>query len=239
METKMNKNINNIGKAGRIITTIIAVFMILGAIASAVGLGVVSTMPKDALAVEVTGTADVTAKGKMLESIVDAIVDSSNGGEGQIKIGDSNVAIGDVEDSVPEGVAAQKTEKGVILSVNNKRLNLNVQAVILAFILTLVNTIYATVVLFFVRALMKSIEKCETPFCDRVIKNMKRFGFSLIPFAILSGTSENAWQSLLSLGVNVHLGIDFTVVFGILIVFMLVMIFSYGAELQKQSDETL
>ena len=95
------------------------------------------------------------------------------------------------------------------------------------------------VVLFTIRALMKAIEKSDTPFCDNVIKKMNLFGYSLIPLAFLSGTSENAWDSLLTLGANVNPGIDLKVVFGILVVFMLVMIFSYGAALQKESDETL
>lgn len=235
----MNKKINTIAKIGRIITTIVAVFTILAAACTVAGIGVTASLPKDALSVEITGSADVTAKGKVLESISDAIIDSSKGGEGKVMVGDSNVAVGDVEGALPEGVAAVKTDKGLNLSVNSKRLNININAIIATLTLSLVNTICVIVILFMVRKLMKSLEKCETPFNTDVIKNMKHFAYSLIPFAILNGTSENAWESITSLGVHVHLGIDFTVVFGILIVFMLIMIFSYGAELQKQSDETL
>ncbi|MBR3149430.1 MAG: hypothetical protein IKF64_04595 [Eubacterium sp.] len=239
METKIDKKVNVIGKVGRILSTILLVFMILGALATVAGIGVASTLPKDALSVEVTGIADVTAKGEILGGIADAIIDSSKGGKGQIKLPDSNVAVGDVKDSIPEGVAAEQTDKGFALSVNSQRLDLNVNAVIFALVLTLINTVFTIIMLFMIRTLMKSIEKCETPFCDKVIKNMKYFGFSLIPIALLNGTSENAWESLFTFGADVHLGIDVTVVFGIIIVFMLTMIFSYGAQLQKQSDETL
>ena len=236
METKMNNKINTIAKIGRIIATIVAVFMILGAAAAAAGIGVVASMPKDALSVDITGTADVTAKGKVFESVADAIIDSAKGGEGKIMLGDSNVAIGDVEDSIPEDITAEKTDKGFTLSVNSRRLALSVKAVLYALVITLCNTVCIIVVLFMIRALMKAIENCETPFCDDVITKMKRFGHSLIPLAVFSGTSENAWNFV---SAEVHTGIDLKVVFGILVVFMLVMIFSYGAELQKQSDETL
>ena len=236
MENGMNKKINTIAKVGRILATIAAVFMILGSVASAAGIGVVSSMPKDAISVEITGTADVTAKGNMLESITNAVIDSANGGKGKVMLGDSNVAIGDVEDSIPEGVTAQKTDKGIALSVENKRLDVSTQAITVSLVLTFLNTICLVVVLFMIRALMKSIEKCETPFCNDVIRKMKNFGYSLIPLAVLSGTSENTWNIL---DVGVHAGIDLKVVFVILVVFMLVMVFSYGAELQKQSDETL
>lgn len=235
----MDKKINIIGKIGRIVTTILIVVMILGAVATAAGIGVTASLPEDALGVTVSGTADITAKGKVLESITNAISDAAKGGKGVIKLGDSNLAIGDVEDSVPEGVTVAPTDKGITMSMENQRMDLNVKSVMIALIFTLLNTICTIVVLFMVRALMKSIEKCETPFCDPVIRNMRRFGFSLIPFAVFSGTSENTWQSLFTVGVETHSGINLTVVFGILIVFMLVMIFSYGAELQKQSDETL
>ena len=235
----MDKKINIIGKVGRILVTICAVFMILGAAATAAGIGVVASMPKDALAVEITGSADVTAKGSVLESVTDAIIDSAKGGKGTVTIGGSNIAVGDVENSVPEGVTAEKTDKGLTLSVDSKRLNININAVILTLALTLANTVCIIVVLFMLRKLMKSLEKCDTPFCDGVIKNMKHFAYSLIPLAVFNGTSQNAWDSITSLGVDVHFGIDLTVVFGILIVFMLIMIFTYGAELQKESDETL
>ena len=161
MENGMNKKINTIAKVGRILATIAAVFMILGCIASAAGIGVVSSMPKDAISVEITGTADVTAKGNMLESITNAVIDSANGGKGKVMLGDSNVAIGDVEDSIPEGVTAQKTDKGFTLSVENKRLNISTQAITTVLIFSFLNTVCLTVVLFMIRALMKSIEKCE------------------------------------------------------------------------------
>ena len=235
----MNKKVNTIAKIGRIITTIVAVFMILAAIATAVGIGITASMPKEALQVEISGTADVTAKGEVLESIANAIIDSSEGGKGEIKLGDSDVAIGDVEDSVPDDVTAKKTDKGITLSADGYKMNLTVKSVLVALIFTFINTVCAVVVLFMIRALFKSIEKSETPFSDDVIKRMKNFGFSLIPLAIINGTSENAWDSLTTMGANIHFGVDFKIVFGILIVFMLAMIFSYGAQLQKQSDETL
>ena len=236
METKMDKRINGIAKAGRIISTIIAVFMIIGAVVTAIGIGITSTVPKDSLSVEITGTADVTAKGKVLESIAGAVLDSSEGGDGKIFIGDTNFAVADVEDTVPENVSVSKTDKGISLSVEKQKLDITVGKILQALVLTLVNAICIIIVLFMIRALMKSIENCETPFCDEVIKKMKNFGFSLIPLAVFGGTLDGAWNSMLS---DVSVRIDFKVVFCILVVFMLVMIFSYGAQLQKESDETL
>lgn len=240
METKMDRKINVIARIGRILTTILAVFMILAAVATAIGVGVVASMPKDSLSVSVTGTADITAKGEILESVVNAVVDATEGGDGKIYLGESDgktaVAVGDMKGAVPEGVTAEKTEKGISLDVSSYQLDITVSSVLRALIFWLLDMVCAIVVLFMIRALMKAIEQSETPFCEPVIKKMKAFGFSLIPFAVFSGTTDGAWSTLLSGSGG---GINLTVVFGVLVVFMLVMIFSYGAELQKQSDETL
>lgn len=236
----MDKRINTMGKVGRIISTIIAVFMILAAILTAVGVGVFAVMPKDSLEIVVSGNADVTAKGEFLESIANAVLDSSEGGKGEVFIGGSDsVAIGNIENDIPEDVNVQKKENGIILSVNNAKLNTGVGRVLYVLCVILVDLICGIIVMFMIRTLMKSIELCETPFCDNVIKNMKNFGFSLIPFAFLRLFSENLPSALYSDKIDFSLGVDLTVVIGILVVFMLVMIFTYGAKLQKESNETL
>ena len=98
---------------------------------------------------------------------------------------------------------------------------------------------FIVVTLFMLRSLFKAFEKCETPFCTEVISKIKNFGYSLIPFIVLKSAVDTAWGSILSTGFEGSVNIDFTMVIAILIVFMLAMIFGYGAELQQQSDETL
>ncbi len=80
------------------------------------------------------------------------------------------------------------------------------------------------VALLFGGKLAKTLEKCETPFSDDVIHKLVNFGKALIPLgvlALLTGTT----------------GIP--IAFGILIIFLFVSLFKYGAELQKEADETV
>ncbi|MDE6087635.1 MAG: hypothetical protein K2G25_04550, partial [Oscillospiraceae bacterium] len=65
---------------------------------------------------------------------------------------------------------------------------------------------------------------CETPFEENVLKTMKNFGFALIPTGLVC----------LSDG-----GISLTAIVLIIAIIIFTYIFKYGAELQKESDETV
>ncbi|MBP7186708.1 MAG: DUF2975 domain-containing protein [Ruminococcus sp.] len=78
----------------------------------------------------------------------------------------------------------------------------------------------------FAKKLFVSLEKCDTPFSEEVVNNLSRFVYSLVPWGIF-GFSANG----LSGGVGL--------VMVIVVVAILTSVFKYGAELQRESDETL
>lgn len=78
----------------------------------------------------------------------------------------------------------------------------------------------------FAKKLFISLEKCDTPFSEEVVNNLSRFVYSLVPWGIF-GFSANG----LSGGVGL--------VMVIVVVAILTSVFRYGAELQRESDETL
>ena len=85
----------------------------------------------------------------------------------------------------------------------------------------------------FGKRLADALAKCDSPFEENVLKKMKAFGFSLIPFAVVS---------LIIKGVGL-----LTALFTLIIILFIIQmrfqfypgIFNYGAELQKESDETV
>lgn len=83
------------------------------------------------------------------------------------------------------------------------------------------------VVVIFGGKLAKALEVCNSPFEEDVLKSMKKFAFSLIPV----GVFEIIWN-----GVS---GVSLTEAFIVIVIIMFVFIFNYGAELQKESDETV
>ncbi len=80
------------------------------------------------------------------------------------------------------------------------------------------------VALIFGSKLAKALEKCDTPFADDVIKKLVNFGKALIPLGVLSLLSGTT---------------GIAIAFAVLILFLFVNLFKYGAELQKEADETV
>ncbi len=103
-------------------------------------------------------------------------------------------------------------------------------------LLTLVMTF---ITLCFIHRLCKAFRDCHSPFEDNVIKKMQHFGYSLIPWAVISTITNSVSDSLLNNKLSLQLTVDLSVVLIVLIVLVLVHIFKYGAVLQQESDETL
>lgn len=81
------------------------------------------------------------------------------------------------------------------------------------------------VISMFAAKFCKALETCQSPFEENVITAIKKLGFSFIPFGVISIVLNGI--SILSTAMIV------------LVVLMFVYVFSYGAELQRESDETV
>ncbi|MDE6664958.1 MAG: hypothetical protein K2K14_02040, partial [Ruminococcus sp.] len=81
------------------------------------------------------------------------------------------------------------------------------------------------VVFVFAVSLSKALETCESPFEENVLTAMKKLGYSFIPFGII------------------HIGLTgisaVTIILMIMLVIAMINIFSYGAKLQQESDDTV
>ncbi|MDE6797242.1 MAG: hypothetical protein K2J36_04440 [Ruminococcus sp.] len=81
------------------------------------------------------------------------------------------------------------------------------------------------VIFMFVVKLCKALEVCHSPFEADVITAMKKLGYSFIPFGVIS---------ILNNGISAP-----SVIMTVLVVMLFVNIFKYGAELQRESDDTV
>ena len=87
--------------------------------------------------------------------------------------------------------------------------------------------------------LCKAFRDCQSPFEENVIKKMKHFAYSLIPWIAASTIIQAVGTKLMTGGQGVSITIDIGMILVVLVVFLLVYIFRYGAVLQQESDETL
>lgn len=230
MKNENIKKINTLGKVSRIILVIMRIASIIGIVACLVSSVVMLALPKDdSFTATGTASAQITVDDSTKFFIKSDIVNI-----GGIKIGSINEleecdkAINifgtDINLKIDETESNGKKIYDITADLDAQ----NAKSLIMTICLTcIVAAVFCTIILIaviFAGKLAKSLETCNSPFEDNVIKSMRNFAFSLIPLAII----------YLSEG-----GINATAIVLIIAVIIFSYIFKYGAELQKESDETL
>ena len=216
LKDKNIRKINGLGKASRILLSI-AFVIITVSIVVCIVLGIYfMTLPDDAVNVN----ADLGGK----------ITVSSEVPENLIKVEEEDVDIGKGENHLVYKVTETKAEDGS--RVYDISLGLDKMAgmgfkFLCAGLMALaaVSMAFIAVIVIFGKRFAKALEKCDSPFEENVIKKMKAFGISMIPWAVFK----------LIIGT---IGGITTAIF-VLVVLLFIAVFNYGAKLQKESDETL
>ena len=88
------------------------------------------------------------------------------------------------------------------------------------------------------KALMKSLKNCETPFSEDIIKNMTRFANSLF-FVVLFNMTTNGYWASIKAGTLFRPTVNLESILFVSVIYILIVVFKYGAKLQQESDETL
>ncbi|MBR6386048.1 MAG: hypothetical protein IKS03_08040 [Ruminococcus sp.] len=223
MENKNIKTINGLGKACRIISRIAMVFCIIGAVCLLGTLVFVRMIPTDRI--RITGNAD--AKIEMDFSgmpINEGNAEDIMNAEGVIE--NDKIKIDDFISLDYEIVEIDENKAEINLKGDFSQLSKDeiIKEITFETVSAMLEVICMAIVFGFAASLAKAIEKCETPFTEEIINKMKKFGYSLIPLAVIGGVANG---SLLSMALLV------------LVIIMVINIFAYGIQLQQQSDETL
>ena len=87
--------------------------------------------------------------------------------------------------------------------------------------------------------LCKAFQACRSPFDEPVIHRMNTFAWTLIVCAVVSCFARASVAAILSGWQRMSFNLNLTSVFTALMVFFLCMVFRYGAQLQREADETL
>lgn len=217
MKNKNIKRINTIGTVSQIILSIITVATILLTVMLVIAGVILRAAPDDYITVQGSSSHTLTVHPKVYKNIYTFKV---NEGEFDLnKIGfDGTFSVEKVSEEDGEAVYSINSSLGETTSgdvTDSVSLILFGGAVIMAAF---------TVAMVFGTRVAKKLRKCESPFEESVIKSMKAFGFSLIPWAVLKfGNNNNS----------------FVIIIAVLIILMMISVFTYGAELQKESDELL
>ena len=217
METSVKRKINIFGKVGKIITTVLIVLLLVAEGALLISGVAIAILPKDTVTVNASGEADVR-------------INANYFGVSGTDIKLARLSEGDMDITTKDGVVEMK--------LGAKDLHFDLWDALKLIGVGMLKIAAVVVALYFFKALMKQFSVCETPFCDDVIKKMRAFAIALIPTMAVSAMSNGLAKGLLADAFSFG-SVDLIPVAFVVVVFVLTMIFKYGAMLQKQYDETV
>lgn len=218
MKEKNIKRINKLGKIAKVLTRIAMVCSIIGGIFMMVAGGFLISLPKDAIRIEGTTNASVYITG--ISEIWDTVMNA----DGTIEIDDA-VEISGESVEVRDYLKLYITDIDVEEDTTCFHLSSNLAEdfnldgakteLILECFGNALSMIALAVGLGFASALSKALETCETPFSEDIVKRMKKFCFSMIPYAVLGGINGVA----------------------VIVLLLMIFVFSYGCSIQAENDD--
>ncbi|MCR5128218.1 MAG: DUF2975 domain-containing protein [Lachnospiraceae bacterium] len=221
--------INQIGKAGSVISTIAQVLLILGLVVSIIGFVIVLGLPKDLFTFTIDPIGTARINGVSLEG---------QGIDTEMQNSFTNL---DVNLNGINYKASNPVVDGNVINMDLNGSSIVFSPVQLIRIVTaaMVIVVFTLVLTAFIKKLCKSISTCSTPFSQDVIKSIEHCTWALIPWLIIGGSAKNVIQSAFTGNLNLGFSVDFTTIMVVLLLVALTYIFKYGAILQTESDETL
>lgn len=253
----MNSNtlakVHKFGKVGKVIITVFLVISILATAALCVTTVFVANLPEDAVTVRVTNNAEFRVNEKNFSLFWDIVSDNFSYSS---DTDPSEILMNEDGEIMPPENKEFETEldllrnnyyKAIIHTDGNTKV-LEAQSspseyrsgeflkLIVSMTLLLASIV---VMLFLLRRMFTVLAVCDSPFCEDFVKKMRAFGYSLLPVALFDTIGETLSESFLSAGRNVDIRIQGGVLIAFAVTMFLVVVFRYGVQLQKESDETL
>lgn len=235
MNNQAVTKINKIGKAGSIVVLILKIFLIIGFVGCLIGLIAITVLPKDFVTVSMNGEAninvDLSSFGEIettdeMESAIRKELEDS----GALSYGGASILLDEVE----------VADSNISFTGSGQIMDFSLKNCSYAIVAAMVTIAMSFVTLLFTGFLVKAFANCKSPFDEDVIRKMKNFAYSLIPWTVISGVGNAIISYIFSNGkMNYNISVNVTYIFIILVILGLTYIFQYGAELQRESDETL
>lgn len=223
MKNSNIKKINTLGKVSRILLIIMRVVLIIGIVGCLIATFAFMAVPKtDVITADGTVSAQITVDCEQIPSIFsDDILD----------LDENDIDFDFAGMGVKWLVEKNKVGNDYIYNINGTLDADNSKGIIWGIVgVTSMAAVMCTAVLvavIFGGKFAKALEVCNSPFEENVLKTMKKFAFSLIPVGVI--------EILINGGEIISL----TTAFIVIVIIMFAFIFNYGAELQKESDETV
>ena len=253
MNSSTLAKVHKFGKVGKVIITIFLVISILATVALCAATVFVAKLPEDAVTVKVTNNAEFRVNEKNFPLFWDIVSDnfsySSDTDPGEILMNENGeIMPPENQEFEAELDLLRNNYYKAIIHTDGGTKVVEAQSspseyrsgeflkLIVSMTLLLVSIV---VMLFLLRRMFAVLAVCDSPFCEDFVKKMSAFGYSLLPGALFDTIGETLSESFLSAGRSIDIRIQGGVLIAFAVTMFLVMVFRYGVQLQKESDETL
>lgn len=213
MKNSVIIKINRLGHAGVIIIRILKAFFIFLLAVSLIGLFTWGYIPK----------------GHVTFHFIDKIMVETDSRLESMNL--LNAELGDITLNHSE-----ETENGRIYWGEHQAYSLNDPGMLMLLLVICFAVCY--VVLRYSGKLCRTIRYCRSPFDPEIINGLKKLEIAMIPWALVSVFTDLFGTVFLMKG-KPSFTININQLLPILILYALLFIFQYGAQLQQESDETL
>ena len=218
MKNEKVMKINKLGKILRIIANVCKGILIAGVVVCIIGGIVCLQIPNDAVTVEGKADGAITVDNSKVPPFIELLdLEETNFHIEEFGID----VLWNIEKTETKDDVTEYAIKGNVENVTGREVKLATAVACLAGAMLCA---YYIVIMAFGSKLAKALETCGSPFEENIIKRMKYFAYSLMPL------------------VHVNTGfytVNITAVVLVLAFILIVHIFGYGAELQRESDETV
>ena len=241
------------GKVGKVVLTILSVLSIIASIGLCVATIYVAALPKDAVKVAVVQGAEFQVNQDCFDEIWNIIADSA-----AFAVSEDSAVVSsqmNLPMALPENQPmdskiqffnqkyskAQLYTRGntkVVEAQSDQTLYCSSDLVMVCLFWTLL-MLSVTVAIFLLRTLFVTLTRCDSPFRPELVQKLHRFGWALLPVALLSSISRSLSNASLSAGQGTCVTVDWGVLLAFVVTLCLVTVFRYGVQLQQESDETL
>ena len=213
MNANTLKKVHQFGKVGKIVLTVLLVLSIVATVAAALATVAMAVLPRDAIVVTMTNQTSYQGSSEAMESMWRTQTGQA-AGEGW------------------------QNGRVTVIETTSAPISFNCGDAARLLLLTGLFSAALAAALWLLRRMFKVIAGCETVFCEELVKKMKAFGWSLLPVALFDSVSATLARSFMTAGTS-----GVYIVWGWLIAFAVTMcltvVFHYGVQLQRESDETL
>lgn len=230
------EKINGLGKAAYIIASIAKVLTVIGIVGVVIGMIVCFAIPGDLFQANFSGSASIDIH---LDTLGIDLADADRAElEAALEEGeaDGTLTVNSMEFLFSgirtEGnrVIVDAVGGGTLFSVKSLRV------ILICALLALIATL---VCMIFVCKFSKSLQNCTTPFDPKLVRRMKQLAWAMLSLPVINSLTESMSSLATSGDITIGLSVELSQVILILALFALSYIFQYGAQLQRESDETL